>query len=272
MLREQRHHLILDALRARGTSTVADLAGSVDASVATLRRDLAELDASGLLRRVRGGAMPIDEHDEPFDAVRGVNADAKEAIARVAAGLVRDGQSVLLDIGTTTHRIAQALCGRRITVLTSSLPAAAVLAGDPAVELMVLGGLVRRDYHSMVGFLTEHALEQVHADVLFLSTSGIRTGGDGDLQVMDTTVLEVPIKRAMLRAASRAYVVADATKFPGRGSSRVCDGSDLAGLVTSATAPAAALDAARRGGLEVHLDDVQGSRATETLSNMIVPE
>lgn len=172
MLREQRHHRILDALRARGTSSVAELAEVVDSSVATIRRDLADLDTAGLLRRVHGGAMPIDEHDEPFDAVRGVNPDAKEAIARVAAGLVRDGQSVLLDIGTTTHRIAHALRGRRITVLTSSLPAAQVLAGDPAVELTVLGGLVRRDYHSMVGFLTEQAVSQVHADVLSSPRAG----------------------------------------------------------------------------------------------------
>lgn len=259
MLREQRHHRILDALRARGTSTVGQLAEDVEASVATIRRDLADLDAAGLLRRVHGGAMPIDEHDEPFDAVRGVNSDAKEAIARVAAGLVRDGQSVLLDIGTTTHRIAQALRGQRITVLTSSLPAAQVLAGDPAVELTVLGGLVRRDYHSMVGFLTEQALSQIHADVLFLSTSGIRTSDraldEGRLQVMDTTVLEVPVKRAMLRAASRTYVVADAAKFPGRGSSRVCTDADIDGLITTDGTPEADLRAARSAGLEVHVGD-----------------
>lgn len=259
MLREQRHHRILDALRARGTSSVGQLAEDVSASVATIRRDLADLDAAGLLRRVHGGAMPIDEHDEPFDAVRGVNSDAKEAIARVAAGLVRDGQSVLLDIGTTTHRIAQALRGRRITILTSSLPAAQVLAGDPAVELTVLGGLVRRDYHSMVGFLTEQALSQIHADVLFLSTSGIRTSDrgldEGRLQVMDTTVLEVPVKRAMLRAASRTYVVADSAKFPGRGSSRVCTDTEIDGLITSADTPQTALDTARNLGLEVHVGD-----------------
>ncbi len=253
MLREQRHHLILDALRARGTSSVTALADAVDASVATIRRDLADLDAAGLLRRVHGGAVPIEEHDEPFDTVRGVNADAKEAIARVAAGLVRDGQSVLLDIGTTTHRIAQALRNRPITVLTSSLPAAQVLAGDPAVELTVLGGLVRRDYHSMVGFLTEQALSQVHADILFLSTSGIRASDPAGLQVMDTTVLEVPVKRAMLRAASRAYVVADAAKFPGRGSSRVCGTPELHGLITSTGAPPTALESARSAGLEVHV-------------------
>ncbi len=255
MLREQRQHLILESLRSRGTSSVAALATAVDASVATIRRDLADLDAAGQLRRVRGGAMPIEEHDEPFAAVLAVNADAKRAVARAAAALVTDGSSVLLDIGTTTQHLAYELRGRPITVLTSSLPAAQVLAGDPVVELVVLGGLVRRDYHSMVGYLTEQALGQVHADVLFLSTSGLRTGEDGPPQVMDTTVLEVPVKRAMLRAASRAYVVADPAKFPGRGSSRVCGADELTGLITSTGAPDEALAAATRAGLEVHVAD-----------------
>ena len=215
-------------LRADGPGEVTNLFRALGVSGATVRRDLTHLHHEGLLQRVHGGAAPLGTTEPPYDVVAEDHQDAKVRVGRTAAGLVRDGDVVLVDIGTTTSHLARGLRGREVTVITSSLPVYEELAADEAVELILLGGVVRRNYRSLVGFLTEHALGQVHADLLFLGTSGVRRDGT----VLDTTAVEVPIKRAMLRAAERAVLVADAGKFPGRGIARVCGAGDLAVLVT----------------------------------------
>ncbi len=228
MLARRRHDHILERLRTAGPTEVAALSRELGVSGATVRRDLTYLEAEGMLRRVHGGAAPLGTAEPPFEVVAGDHQDAKHRVAAVAAGLVRDGDVLLVDIGTTTHHLARALRGREVTVITSSLPVYEELADDEAVELIVLGGVVRRNYRSLVGFLTEQAIRQVHADVLFLGTSGVRRDGS----VLDTTAVEVPVKRAMLEAAERAVLVADASKFPGRGIARVCGPADLAAVVT----------------------------------------
>jgi DeoR/GlpR family transcriptional regulator of sugar metabolism len=155
--------------------------------------------------------------------------------------MVQDGQSVLLDIGTTAYRLARQLHGRRITVITSNLVVYEELVDDEGIELVLLGGMVRREYRSLVGFLTEDNLRQLHADWLFLGTSGVRPGG----QVMDTTVVEVPVKRAMIKAGDKVVLLADRAKFPGTGMARVCGPEELDVVVTNGP-----LDPATRSSLE----------------------
>lgn len=247
MLAERRQGLILDALRAEGPATVTGLAERLGASEATIRRDLSQLDDEGLLRRVYGGAVPIDHRDDPFVDVAGVRVEEKDAIARLCADLVQDGETVLLDIGTTAHRVARQLRGRSLTVVTSNLAVYEELADDTSIDLVLLGGMLRREYRSLVGFLTEDNLRQVHADRLFLGTSGVRPGG----QVMDTTVVEVPVKRAMIAASDQVVLVADAAKFPGTGVARVCGPEELDVVVTNAGADAATMAAFREVGVEV---------------------
>lgn len=247
MLAERRHGLILDALRADGPATVTALAQRLGASEATIRRDLSQLDDEGLLRRVYGGAVPIDGRDDPFVDVAEVRVAEKDAIASRCAALVHDGETVLLDIGTTAHRVARQLRGRSLTVVTSNLAVYEELADDTSIQLVLLGGMLRREYRSLVGFLTEDNLRQVHADRLFLGTSGVRPGG----QVMDTTVVEVPVKRAMIAASDQVVLVADADKFPGTGMARVCGPEELDLVVTNAGADAATTAAFREAGVEV---------------------
>ncbi|WP_181804084.1 DeoR/GlpR family DNA-binding transcription regulator [Streptomyces shenzhenensis] len=240
MLAERRHQLILRALRSGGPAAVTDLSEQLGVSPATIRRDLVKLEEDGLLTRVHGGAV-VDEGDQPFDEVAEVRVAEKDAIAVCAAALVEDGQSVLLDIGTTAFRLARQLHGRRLTVITSNLVVYEELADDEGIELVLLGGMLRREYRSLVGFLTEDNLRQLHADWLFLGTSGVRPGG----QVMDTTVVEVPVKRAMIGASDKVVLLADAAKFPGTGMAKVCGPGDLDMVVTDAP-----VDAATRAALE----------------------
>jgi DeoR/GlpR family transcriptional regulator of sugar metabolism len=250
VLPASRHGEILRLVRSSGVVSVEALAENLGVSPSTIRRDLQSLDADGVLRRVRGGAGSVADDDPvPFAQVATVAADEKESVARLAAELVGDGEVVLLDIGTTTARLARALRGRRITVITSSLAVVDELRADPAVELLVLGGILRRNYHSLVGMLTEQALREVRAHRLFLGTSGI----DRDGRVHDSTLVEVPVKRAMIEAAEQTVVVADRGKFPGTGLLTVCGQEEVDVIVTNEGADAETLAACSAAGTEIRL-------------------
>jgi DeoR/GlpR family transcriptional regulator of sugar metabolism len=228
VLPQQRQAQIVRALRADGAGGVKVLAARLGVSEATIRRDLEQLHEQGRLTRVYGGALAVDGGDEPFAEVNAVHVDEKDRIARRAAELISDGESVLLDIGTTALRLAQHLHGRSVTVVTSNLAVLEELQSDEQIELVVLGGFVRRSYRSLVGYLTEECLRQVHVDSLFLGTSGVRPDG----RVMDSTMIEVPVKRAMIGASDRVVLLADATKFPGHGVAKVCEPGELSVVVT----------------------------------------
>lgn len=248
MLRDRRHELIVRIVRSDGPTTVEALAERLDISTATVRRDLVQLDEQGLLRRVYGGAMPIDDQrDDPFGEVAATRAEEKDKIAQRCAEIVKDGETILLDIGTTAHQVARRLRGRSLTVVTSSLAVLDELIDEESIQIVLLGGMVRRDYRSLVGFLTEDNLRQVKADRLFLGTSGVRPGG----HVMDTTVVEVPVKRAMIAASDQVVLVADVGKFPGTGMARVCGPEELDVVVTNASTDPATLRTLRDAGVEV---------------------
>ncbi|NUW42326.1 DeoR/GlpR family DNA-binding transcription regulator [Nonomuraea rhodomycinica] len=251
MLQHLRHAEIMRRVRLSGATSVRDLAAQLGVSPSTIRRDLEVLDRDGTLRRVRGGALAgaDADTDRPFAEVAAVDEHDKEAVAARAAGLVGDGDVVLLDIGTTTMRLARCLRGRRVTVVTSSLAVLDVLRDDPVVELLLLGGMLRRPYHSLVGVLTEEALGQVCADRVFLGASGVRADG----QLVDTTLAEVPLKRAMIAAAGQVVLLVDRHKFPGTGALRVCGPEDIDVLVTNEGADASTLRACADAGVEVLL-------------------
>lgn len=260
VLAQQRYERILERLHADGPVEVGTLARQLHVSEATIRRDLRRLEDRRLVTRLHGGASLPTAQEPPFAHVATSHVPDKDAVARRAAELIADGDVLLLDIGTTTHRLAAALKGRPVTVITSSLAVYDELADDASVELILLGGVVRRNYRSMVGFLTEQALRQVHAGTLFLGTSGIRPDGT----VLDTTVVEVPVKQAMLSAADRVVLLADGSKFPGGGLARVCGARDVDVLVSTDDADDATLTTFTDAGAAVRL--VSASRIEEAPS------
>src|SRR4051812_38205815 len=247
MLAEARHARISQTLRQEGLVAVGTLAERLGVSQATVRRDLLELERQGRLSRVHGGAVAVGDSDEPFAEVASVHAREKDAIARCAAALIADGDTVLLDIGTTAHQLAQRLLGRPVTVITSSLAVYEELRDDDATQLVLLGGVLRRSYRSLVGFITEDNVRQFHADRAFLGTSGVRADG----QVLDTTAVEVPVKRAMIAASDQVVLLADASKFPGRGLARVCGPEQIDVVVTDAAADTPGISALRDAGVEL---------------------
>jgi DeoR/GlpR family transcriptional regulator of sugar metabolism len=245
MLPAQRRQAILRAVRG-GTAHVSALADEFGVSEMTVRRDLEALARDGKLERVRGGAVNV-ESERPFSEIAVERLEAKDRIGRAAAALVEDGQTVMLDIGTTTLQVARHLRGRSLTVITTNLAAYEELLPEPEIELVLPGGLVRRNYRSLVGMLAEDALRRLRADIAFLGTSGI----DAELAVWDTTMVEVPIKRAMIAASQRTVLLADAAKFDMDAMVRVCDASELDAIVTDERLPAARRKALDRVGVEV---------------------
>jgi DeoR/GlpR family transcriptional regulator of sugar metabolism len=241
----QRRLEILRAVRS-GSSHVTDLAQSFGVSEMTVRRDLRALARDGKLERVHGGAVNAGV-EPPFEQTVVERFEAKDRIGAAAAGLVADGQTVMIDIGTTTLQAAHHLHGREITVVTTSLAVYEELMPDPAIELLLPGGIVRRNYRSLVGVIAEDSLRQLRADVLFLGTSGV----DAELAVWDSTMVEVPIKRAMIAAAARVVLLADAAKFAMSGSVRVCAADAIDHVVTDASAPPAARAAIAEAGIGV---------------------
>jgi DeoR/GlpR family transcriptional regulator of sugar metabolism len=225
---------------------VSELAESFGVSEMTVRRDLRTLAHQGKLERVRGGAVNAS-NEPPFEEIAVERLDAKDRIGAAAAALVEDGQTVMIDIGTTTLQAARHLHGRDITVVTTSLAVYEELLPDPAIELLLPGGLVRRNYRSLVGVLAEDALRKLKADVLFLGTSGV----DTELGVWDSTMIEVPIKRAMIEAAGTVALLADSQKFAMGGVVRVCGPESIDHIVTDAPLPAVCHEAVEACGVEV---------------------
>lgn len=251
MLPDERHRQIVEALRGGGR-TVRDLAGSLQVSEATIRRDLERLDRNGDLVRTYGGAVLASgprtdngEAEPPFGM--GPFADQRRAVAAAAAELVEDGSVVLLDIGSITAQVAHLLRGRPVTVVTSSLAVLDELRDDPQVRLVLLGGILRRNYRTLVGSLTEAAMRQVSADLLLLSCTGVRPGG----VVVDDMQVEAPIKLGLIEAADRVALLAPEMKFPGTGAQRLTTLADVDVVVTTAGAPAETLDLCRNAGGEV---------------------
>ena len=248
MLRRERDDLIVRALRTNGTATAVELATRLGVSTATIRRDLQRLDRNGELTRVYGGAV-LDAAgvEPPFNALSGEDAEAKEAVALKAIELIRDDEVVLLDIGTTTMRLARHLRGRPVTVITNSTAVFDELRDDSTVQLVLLGGMLRRNYKSLVGSLTEDALRQVSVDRVFLSCTGVRRDG----HVVDNMMVETPSKRAMVAAGQSVVLLAPARKFPGTGSLRICSLADIDIVVTTDGADPDTLQACREAGGEV---------------------
>lgn len=235
---------------------MAELAGELLVSESTIRRDLDALAREGKLERKYGGAMLVA-------GSRAVTTDSGAAegnmllesrqdlvlrlrVATAAAALVSDGDVVVLDIGLTTPLVARALRGRPITIITSNLAVLDEVRYDESVEVVLLGGVLRRNYQSLVGPLAEQIVEHLSADLMFVSCTGVRGH-----RVVDNMAVEVPIKRALLDAAQKRVLLATEEKFPGTGAMRICDLAEIDVLVTTAGIPAEDLANRRASGREV---------------------
>lgn len=211
MYAPERHQEILNRARTEGRVDVAGLAAELDVTPETVRRDLSALERLGLVRRVHGGAIPVERLGiEPGVADRErVLAGEKERIAKAALDELPDGGAIILDAGTTTVRLAEMLPqDRELTVVTHALPVATVLAARPNITLHLVGGTIRGRTLAGVGVWAERALADVRVDVTFLGTNGL-TVANG---LTTPDLAEAAVKRALVAAGRRTVVLADHTK------------------------------------------------------------
>jgi DeoR family fructose operon transcriptional repressor len=211
MYAPERHQQILNRARAEGRVDVAGLAAELDVTPETVRRDLSALERLGLVRRVHGGAIPVERLGiEPGVADRErVLAGEKERIAKAALDELPDGGAIILDAGTTTVRLAEMLPqDRELTVVTHALPVATLLAARPNITLHLVGGTIRGRTLAGVGVWAERALADVRVDVTFLGTNGL-TVANG---LTTPDLAEAAVKRALVAAGRRTVVLADHTK------------------------------------------------------------
>jgi DeoR family transcriptional regulator, fructose operon transcriptional repressor len=208
---EERRERIVEVARADGRVEVARLAEVLDVTPETIRRDLTALERRGLLRRVHGGAIPLERLGmEPAFATRNTVMTAeKERIAKAALNELPDEGSILLDAGSTTARLADVLpTDRELTVVTNALNIAVSLAQRPNLTVLILGGRVRSRTLAAVDFWALTALRDTFVDVAFMATNGVSV--ERGLTTPDPT--EAAVKRAMIASARRTVLVADHTK------------------------------------------------------------
>jgi DeoR/GlpR family transcriptional regulator of sugar metabolism len=246
----ERHQLILQQLELDGRVSVSELSSRTCVSEMTIRRDLEALEQAGALSRVHGGAVPSQSQSyEPPFAVRSTrNVDAKQRIGAAAAALLHDGETAILDAGTTTLEIARALRGRRnLRLLALSLHIADLLVDEPGLTVMVAGGIARAGERSLIGSLAERAFDDLSFDTLFLTVGGV------DLQhgLSEYNLDDAAVKRAAFASSRRRIAVADASKLGKAAFARVAAIEELDVLVTDSGASPGFLDAIRDAGVEV---------------------
>jgi DeoR/GlpR family transcriptional regulator of sugar metabolism len=210
MLTTQRKQQILGILKREGQVIAKDVAEAMEVSEDTIRRDLRELAQEGLLQRVHGGALPASPAVADFAGREALTAEGKVAIGRAAAGMIRAGQVVILDGGTTARQVARHIpLDMKATVVTHSPTIALELVSHAEIEVILIGGRMFKHSVVAVGAAAIEAIAGIHADVFFMGVTGVhaKTGlTTGDYE-------EAAVKRALCRAAAETYVLASSEKL-----------------------------------------------------------
>jgi DeoR/GlpR family transcriptional regulator of sugar metabolism len=253
MTSELRHTAIIDLLKQQGKAKVEELSERLSVSEVTIRKDLTKLEEQGLLERIHGSAI-ISQRSRfniAFLERLRLQAPAKALIAEAAASHIQEGDSIILDAGTTTLSLARALAEKRynsLLVMTSSMPAALELSKRNH-DILLVGGQVRNHSLALIGPMTVKNLENYHADRAFIGTSGISlTHGYSTPNALDAQV-----KEAMIRSAEETYVLADSSKF---GHDCLVSFASLAGVhlvITDSGIPAEYIKEFRKRGIRYQI-------------------
>jgi DeoR/GlpR family transcriptional regulator of sugar metabolism len=230
-----RRELVLDLLERKERVTVAEVSVLTEVSEMTVRRDLEALERQGALKRVHGGAISaVSSSYEPPFSVRAQRARAaKERIGEVAAGLLGEGETVILDVGTTALEVAESLRGRwNISIMTPSLRAGEVLAEESGIRLMLTGGVVRPGERSLVGDHAERAFADLRFDTFVMGVGGI----EAQAGLTEFNLDDARVKRAALARARRCLVVADSSKLGRVAFAGICPLEKVDVVVTDAQA------------------------------------
>ena len=249
----ERHDLIIKELDTKGQVSVTELSTMLNDSEVTIRKDLTMLEQGNRLYRAHGKAIKMS----PYINDRDVNVKfsqypaEKTAIGKKAVSLIEANDSIIIASGTTVEYFAREVYTDeslgRLTVITSALNVASILAKNRNFEVVQLGGIVRGTALSAVGSDAEHMLENFNSSKLFIGVDGI----DIEYGLSTTNLLEANLNRVMIRSAQKTIVLCDSSKFGRRGFSRICEIDDVDQIITDAGIPPHTLEALQQRGIEV---------------------
>jgi DeoR family fructose operon transcriptional repressor len=233
-----------------GYASLGDLVARFGVSVSTVRRDLEEMQQKGIVQRTHGGAFHKEVREHPLDYARrqSMCPAEKQAIGELAASFIHDGETVLLDGGTTTFEVACRLRDRPLQVVTNSLPVATLLSTSPQTQVVLLGGSIMPRTGVVVGRHAEEMLRTLNVSRAVMGTAGITEQG-----LFNANLLMVELERLMIQAADEVIVVVDHTKFDRRSLVRLCDFGDVDHLVTDGQVPDRWTEVIRSRGVKLHL-------------------
>jgi DeoR/GlpR family transcriptional regulator of sugar metabolism len=250
MLSVDRRREIQELLQRRGSASVAEIAGRVNVSVQTVRRDLERLEDDRLIERVHGGAVairpeaPEGAHDERL----GQGEAEKRRIGAAAAALVRDGSTIFLSGGTTTEHVVGWLGARdRLTVITNAVNIAYALTRHPSVHVIVFTGELRHEEMTLLGPMAEEAVGHFRIDQALYGCYGL----DADDGLYGASLAEASMDRTVMAAVDELVILADHRKFAQRGPVRLAGVDRIKTVVTDTGAPQASVAGLRSNGIEV---------------------
>ena len=220
MIAEVRRSRLLEMIRGKGFASLPDLADALEVSESTVRRDLESLEESGEAKRTHGGVFysgpsPKLPH---FEQRQSANWEKKRLIAQCAAELIEDGDTILLDGGSTTYELARLLVGRPLQVVTNSLPVANLFSAGDNADLVIIGGDVHARTGVAIGPYANEMLSQLNVRRAVLSVAGVNDRG-----YYNSNRLLVETERAMMQSADEVMIVADSTKFGHASLAHLCE-------------------------------------------------
>lgn len=227
----ERHTLILEKLHQQDTVSVNELSNELNVSSVTIRKDLKLLEDRNLLYRAHGSASLKNPYinEQPVNEKEKINTEQKHKIAKRAAALLEPHDSIIIASGTTVIEFAHQIDhSMELTVLTASLQAATAIAGSPNIEVIQLGGSVRRTSNSVIGPFAENMLTEFTCNKLFIGVDGIDTA----FGLSTTSSMEASLNKTMIKVAQKVIVLADSSKFRRRGFGRICDLTQAHILIT----------------------------------------
>lgn len=255
MHERERWRAILAALQSNPVVTVTGLQAKLRSSSATIRRDLAQLEKLGKLRRIHGGAEAADgvgpHHligQQPFEQSRMLNARQKRAIARRAAEMCVDGEPIIIDGGSTTFLMADFIRDRPLQVLTNSFPIAESLYRSGITRVLVPGGEIYREQNIILSPFDDGVLQSFNAACVFMGAQAIRSQG-----LMQSDPVLIQAEQKLIEQAEKLVVLVDSTKFKQVGSLILCPLKRIDTLITDSDAPRPALEMLKAAGVKVHV-------------------
>lgn len=227
----ERHQFIINKIQKEGNINVLDLCKELDVSPVTIRKDLKLLEDKNLLFRTHGGATLTNPYtiDRPVNEKEKLQSDEKAKIGIKAASLIEQNDSIVIASGTTVLALAKNIQPKsHLTVITSAINVAQELLRHPEVEVLLLGGILRRSSSSVMGPYAEQILTDFFCSKLYLGVDGI----DLEYGLTTTNALEAHLNRQMIAVSQRIIVLTDSTKFGKRGFGRICGIDEIHEIIT----------------------------------------